>query len=95
MQIKDIIFLPAFVDKLDWKHQVQPHEVAEVLFRQPFYRKVQNGQVPGEDVFAAMGKTESGRYLIVFLIYKLSREALIISARDMDRKERRQYEKRR
>jgi hypothetical protein len=31
--------------------------------------------------------------LIVFFIYKASREALIISARDMDKNERRQYER--
>lgn len=40
-----------------------------------------------------MGQTESGRYLIVFFIYKSTREALILSARDMDKKERRQYER--
>lgn len=30
---------------------------------------------------------------IVFFIYKPSREALILSARDMDKRERRQYER--
>ena len=42
----------------------------------------------GEDLYAALGRTESGRYLIVFFIYKLSGEAFILSARDMDDKER-------
>ena len=32
-------------------------------------------------------------YLIIFFIYKPSHKALIISARDMDKKERRRYEK--
>ena len=48
------------------KHQVAPEEVDEVLFSRPLYRKVQKGHVPGEDVYAALGRTEAGRYLIVF-----------------------------
>jgi uncharacterized DUF497 family protein len=57
------------------------------------YRWVQKGRVPGEDLYAALGRTESGRYLITFFIYKRTHEALIISARDMDEKERRLYAK--
>lgn len=49
------------------------------------------GQYPEEDVYVAYGRAESGRYLILFFIYKLSRVALVISAREMDQKERRQY----
>jgi uncharacterized DUF497 family protein len=71
-----------------------PEEVDEVLFDNPFYRKIQKGHIPGEDLYAAMGQTENGRYLIVFFIYKSTCEALILSARDMDNKERRQYERR-
>jgi uncharacterized DUF497 family protein len=93
MRIIDLIWLPDIIDKLDWKHNVTPEEVDEILFGKPIYRKVQKGHIPGEDLYAAMGQTESGRYLIVFFIYKSTREALILSARDMDRKERRQYER--
>lgn len=42
-------------------------------------------------MFIALGQSESGRYLAVFFVYKLSHEALILSARDMDRKERKAY----
>jgi uncharacterized DUF497 family protein len=94
MYIIDIIWLPHIVDKLAWKHGVTPEEVDEVLFGRPYYRKVQKGHIPGEDVYAALGRTEVGRYLAVFFVYKQSREALILSARDMDRKERGQYERR-
>jgi len=41
-----------------------------------------------------MGKTDSGRYLIVFFILKRDQRALIISAREMNLQERRHYEKR-
>lgn len=91
MRIGDIIWLPEVVDKLDWKHQVTPEEVAEVIFGKPKYRKVQKGHVPGEDLYSALGQTEAGRYLIVFFIYKPNREALILSARDMDDSERNRY----
>ncbi len=94
MRISDIIWLPQFVDKLEWKHNVSPYEVEEVLSDNPLYRKVKKGHIPGEDLYSAMGQSEAGRYLTVFFIYKSSREALIISARDMDDKERRLYERR-
>jgi len=94
MYVADIIWLPHILDKLVWKHHVSPEEVEEVLFDTPLYRKVQKGHVPGEDLYAALGQTEAGRYLIIFFIYKPTREALILSARDMDEKERRQYARR-
>jgi len=52
---------------------------------------VEKGHFRGENVYRALGQTEAGRYLVVFFIYKLTQEALILSARDMDRKERRVY----
>jgi hypothetical protein len=93
MYVADIIWLPHIVDKLDWKHHVSPAEVEEILFGQVTFRKVQKGYVPGEDVYSALGQTQAGRYLIVFFVYKVSREALILSARDMDNQERRRYER--
>lgn len=93
MQILDIIWLPHVVDKLLWKHNVTPEEIEDVLFDKPKYRKIQKGHIPGEDLYTALGQTESGRYLIVFLIYKPSREALIISDRDMNYQERKIYER--
>ena len=94
MRIVDIIWLPHIIDKLATKHRVAPEEVDEVLFSRPLYRKIQKGHNPGEDVYSALGQTDSGRYLIVIFVYKQTREALVISARDMDRKERRQYDRR-
>lgn len=92
MYIEDIIWLPHIVDKLLWKHHVTPQEVEEVLFDSPMYRKVQRGHIEGEDLFAALGQTNTGRKLIVFFVYKLNKEALLISARDMTKKEKKQYE---
>ena len=93
MYVIDIIWLPDIIDKLQWKHQVSPSEVEAALFGRPTHRKVQAGHIPGEDVYAAFGRTDAGRYLVVFFVYKRSREALIISARDMNERERRLYER--
>lgn len=92
MYIADIIWLPEIIDKLAWKHDVLPEEVDQVLFGNPLYRKVQRGHIPDEHVYAAYGRSHAGRYLIVFFVYKVNREALILSAREMDRKERRLYD---
>ena len=94
MRVSDIIWLPQIIDKLDWKHQVLPSEIEEVLFGKPVFRKAQKGHVPGEDVYAALGQTEAGRYLIVYFVYKATREALILSAREMEANERNAYERR-
>lgn len=94
LRIVDIIWRPEVIDKLDWKHGVAPEEVDQVLFGQPLFRKVQKGYVQGEDVYAALGRTEAGRYLSIFIIHKQSGEALVLTARDMDDKERRYYERR-
>jgi len=40
-----------------------------------------------------MSQTEAGRYLTVYFVRKLTGEALIISARDMTKQERKSYGK--
>ena len=91
MQIDGIIWQQQFVEKLAIKHGVEKTEVEEVLSNRPRFRFASKGNRAGEDVYSAMGQTDAGRYLIVFFIRKSNRRALIISARDMDRAERRNY----
>ena len=57
------------------------------------FRFVESGHRRGENVYAALGQTEAGRYLIVFFIHKP--DYRILTARDMTDAERRRYEKRR
>jgi uncharacterized DUF497 family protein len=73
---------------LAWKHNVTTEEVEGVFKRMPHYRFIENGNIEGENLYAALGRTEAGRFIIVFFIHKTTEEALIISARDMTRKER-------
>ena len=94
MRILDIIWLPEIIEKIERKHHVIPEEVEDVLFGKPMFRKVQKGHIPGEDLYAALGQILNGRYLIILFVYKSTEEALVISARDMDNGERRNYENR-
>jgi uncharacterized DUF497 family protein len=94
MHIDDFIWLPDIVEKLEVKHRVAQEEVEEVFLNRPRVRFVESGHTRGEDVYAAGGQTEAGRYLMVFFIQKRDHRALIVTARDMDEKERRRYEQR-
>ena len=93
MKIDGIIWLRDIVDKLDWKHQVDTEEVEEVLNNYPQIRFVEKGERKDENVYMALGQTDAGRYLSVFFVYKKTNEALILSARDMANKERKQHGK--
>ena len=93
MKIIGLIWLENIVEKLAVKHHISQEEVEEVFERQPTIQKMQKGHFHGEDVYRALGQTASGRYVVVFFIHKLTNEALILSARDMDAKERRSYAK--
>ena len=74
------------------KHGVVTDEAEEVFFNRPRIRKVAKGNRAGEDVYRALGQTNDGRYLFVIFVYKPSNKAaLIVSARDMSKKERKQY----
>ena len=65
----------------------------EVFMNRPEIRYVESGERRGEDVYAALGQIFEGRYLLIYFILKRNRTALILSARDMDRQERRLYER--
>ena len=93
MKVSGIIWLRDIVDKLLWKHNVTTNEVEEVLERSPRYRLIEAGHIENENLYTALGRTEAGRYLIVFFVHKSTGEALVISARDMTRKEKKTYGK--
>jgi len=93
MKISGILWLEDIVEKLFRKHNVDKHEVVEVMQIRPSFRFVEKGHRKGENVYAAFGQTESGRYLVVYFVCKKSNQALILSSRDMTLSERRKYEK--
>jgi len=93
LKIDGLVWFDDIIDKLIRKHNVQQNEVREVLSSKPHFRFVEKGHRTGENVYAALGQTFNGRYLIVFFVYKPNKRALILSARDMTKTERKLYEK--
>jgi len=92
MKIENYIWLGDIIDKLAFKHHVDASEVEEVFDNRPKIRFVQKGYSKGEDVYIALGRSAAGRYLAVIFIHK-NNNALILSARDMAKRERKQYER--
>lgn len=91
--IDGIIWLDTIAEKLAWKHSVLPHEVEKILTGKCRIFKKESGDIEGEDLYNALGMTKGGRYLSVFFIRKLNRKALIITARDMNKRGKKGYEK--
>jgi uncharacterized DUF497 family protein len=91
MKIVGFVWLEEIVEKLEVKHQVIPEEVEQVFSNQPRVKRMNKGHYRGKDVYRALGQTDAGRYLTIFFIHKLTNEALILSGRDMDDKERKSY----
>ncbi len=95
MRIREVIWKQRFVGKLLAKHGVSIEEAEDVLHARNLIRKVAKGRVKGQDLYAAFAQTREGRYLVVIFIHKGHGVALPISARDMDRSERKYYERQR
>jgi len=93
LKITGFLWYDEIVEKLERKHNVQQQEVREVFINRPQFRFVGKGHQPNENVYAGLGQTIAGRYLIVFFIYKMNKQALILSARDMTPAEGRKYDK--
>jgi len=91
LRIYGIIWKNEFAEKIISKHNVTTKEVEDILFSKPFIRMGEKGRVKDENVYVAYGQTETGRYLVVFFIFKRRNIALPISARDMTLPERRYY----
>ena len=76
--------------KLWERHQVTPGECEQVFFREPFLLAADVRHSRTEERWAAWGRTAEGRALAV--VFTLRGERIRpLSARDMNRKERRLY----
>ena len=94
MKIDFIVCPDNIEEKLETKHNVTVREARQVLLYNPRIRFAEKGYTKGNDVYGAFGQTFAGRYLAVFFVYKPElATAVIISARDMSKKERKSYGK--
>ena len=81
---------PVILNKLRAKHDVDWREVEEVFLNQPrIFRSIIDQY--GERRYNALGRTDAGRYLIVFFVFVSPNKAKVISARDMTNREHRKY----
>ena len=79
------------VDKNWERHRVSWAECEEVFFNQPFVAMVDELHSETELRCYALGQTDAGRLL--FVVYTLRGERIrVISARDMTRREKKEYD---
>ena len=92
MRVESIVCPEYVEEKLQAKHGVTCYDAEQVLLNHPRIRFAEKGHTEGNNVYVAFGQTFEGRHLSVFFIYKPDvRTAIIISARDMSKKERKAY----
>jgi uncharacterized DUF497 family protein len=91
MQIRVVVW-DAWNEEHIARHGVDPEEVEEMLvglFAPPFIQRARQG------TYRALGQTAAGRYLAVFFALRAPGHVYPITARDMDAKERRAYQRHR
>ena len=91
MKIAGFVWLEEIVQKLIWKHSVETEEVREIFLNNPKFRFIEKGHRKNENVYAAFGQTDVGRYLSCYFVHRTDHRALILSARDMTDAERKRY----
>ena len=80
------------IDKNLLKHQVQNWECEQIFFNEPLIILDDPKHSLSEKRWAAFGQTDAGRLLII-IFTKREKLLRVISARDMNRKEKKFYEK--
>jgi uncharacterized DUF497 family protein len=73
------------------RHRVSASECEQVFFNRPLVAGADKQHSEAEDRFYALGVTDSGRRL--FVVFTVSLDKIrVISARDMNRRERKVYD---
>ena len=88
MKIERILWDKNAVDHI-YNHSVSPEEVEDVLFNDVNPPLIMRGK---EGKYLAYGKTSGGRLLLVVWAFK-NRKTKIVTARDMTKKEKQLYKK--
>ena len=99
--MKDWVDVLSFAEDFEWdegnikknwaRHRVSHIECEEIFFNRPIIVRKDKPHSTNEDRYFVLGKTDAGRLL--FIVFTLrSNKVRIISARDMNRKERKIYE---
>jgi len=94
VEIRDIIWLEGIVEKVEPRHAVETWEVEEILLGSPEFRRGGEGRRHGEDLYYALGQTETGRHLFIVFVRKHGDRALVLTARDMSEREKKGFRRR-
>jgi uncharacterized DUF497 family protein len=70
VKVEGLVWLEPIVEKLWRKHRVEPFEVEQLFANTPCFRFIEKGHRQGENLYAAMGQTDAGRYMIAFFVLK-------------------------
>jgi hypothetical protein len=89
MKIQNISWDQETVDHIA-NHRVSPEEVEQVLFNDYYIPVIMRGK---QNKYITYGETDSGRLLFVVWVSKY-RKTRIVTARDMTKKEKQFYRKR-
>ncbi len=81
----------SILEKIEVKHGLQWEEVEEVFEGKMRIFRTHRRDQYGESRYLALGRTKAGRYLTVFFIGVPPDQAKVLTARDMDEKERRWF----
>ena len=90
MKRTDLIWLPTVIYRMEHHHNLTPGQVEEMFINQPNYRYLGDGHF-FSSLGAAFGQADDGRRITAIFIKKSQSEMMIISARDMNWKERIKY----
>jgi len=71
------------------RHNVTPEEAEEAFCNEPLFLRGRSG------TRMVLGRTEAGRFLTVIYVTRPGGSVYVVTARDMDRKERRRYRRER
>ena len=71
------------------RHRVTPDEAEEAFDNEPLFLKGRHG------TRVVLGRTEAGRHLTVIYVKKPGNVVRVVTARNMDRRERRRYHRER
>jgi uncharacterized protein len=88
MRFRSIICSQAVAEKLRSKHALEPDEVDEALASDPYVLRGKDG------LYLVLGRTNAGRYLTAATASLGAGGGRLVTARDMDRSERRTFQRR-
>lgn len=76
------------LEKIETKHGVSWNEIEELFQGKIKLYRTHRGDQYGESRYLALGRSRGGRYLAVFFVGIPPDQAKVITARDMDQKEK-------